>query len=425
MRFFISAIAAVCLVSACGGNAPEAPVVALQSKTSGNAVALTDVTLEGARDAFTIARTDTGYRVTNLATGAVADYSNVRRFNFTDTTLAFDLEGTAGQGFRLYQAAFNRTPDLDGLGFWVNAIDKGIAVGDVASAFVASPEFKAAYGNTPSNAEIVNRYYENVLHRTPDSSGTAFWIGVLESKAASVADVLLGFTDSAENKAGVAASIANGITFTSPAAVAQFGNANLVRYKAYSEKGTTSPLGSTIVRAIGEAKAQLVVAGLFGATLSGFDAGGNASAIEGQFQQLRSFHGNFLQVCGALVSPGLGSSFVMVNSNATEVSIAELAGKSFTFYESCSDSGERMTFNIDGSASYSEPGAPLTIVSAADMRQVFSAAGKPEDDGERYYFKAYKLTVGQGARYAIVDIGRRTVHGLEFGNASLAIEVTN
>lgn len=426
MRLFMSAIAAACLVTACGGSAPESPVIALESRTSGKALAmLTDVSLEGARDAFTIAKTDTGYRVTSLATGTVADYSNVRRFNFSDTTLAFDLDGTAGQGFRLYQAAFNRTPDLDGLGFWVNAIDKGIAVGDVANAFVASAEFKAAYGATPSNVEIVNRYYENVLRRPADSGGTAFWIGVLESKAATVADVLLGFTDSGENKSGVASTIANGISFTSPAAVAQFGNANLVRYKAYSQKGTISPLGSTIVRELGEPKAQLVVAGLYGATLSDFDAGGNATAIEGQFSQLRSFHGNFLQVCGATVSPGLGSSFVMVNSSATEVGIAELAGKSFTFYEGCADSGERMTFNADGSASYSEPGAALTLSSAANMRQVFSAGGKTEDDGEVYYFRAYKLTVGQRTHYVIVDLGRDSVAGTGYGNASLAIEVTN
>ncbi|WP_460452289.1 calcium-binding protein [Alsobacter sp. SYSU BS001988] len=37
------------------------------------------------------------------------------RIQFTDGILALDLDGNAGQGYRIYQAAFARTPDKGGL----------------------------------------------------------------------------------------------------------------------------------------------------------------------------------------------------------------------------------------------------------------------------------------------------------------------
>ena len=40
--------------------------------------------------------------------------------------LALDINGTAGQVYRLYQAAFDRKPDLVGLGYW---IEPGICPG--------------------------------------------------------------------------------------------------------------------------------------------------------------------------------------------------------------------------------------------------------------------------------------------------------
>ena len=52
-------------------------------------------------------------------TGGFDTLLNIERLRFTDATLAFDTAGNAGQTYRLYQAAFNRTPDLAGLGGWI------------------------------------------------------------------------------------------------------------------------------------------------------------------------------------------------------------------------------------------------------------------------------------------------------------------
>jgi Ca2+-binding RTX toxin-like protein len=137
----------------------------------------------------------------------------VERVTFADTTVALDTDGAAGQAYRFYRAAFDRTPDLPGLGFWIGAMDKGSSVQDLAAGFSTSKEFNDMYGGA-SNADIVSRLYHNVLHRTPEQAGYDYWLHVLDNKQASLSDVLAAFSESAENKDAVADLIANGILFT-------------------------------------------------------------------------------------------------------------------------------------------------------------------------------------------------------------------
>ena len=146
--------------------------------------------------------------------GGVDKLINVERVFFSDKAIAFDTAGNGGEAYRVYQAAFNRNPDMDGLGFWMNALDQGATLKDVGSGFVSSAEFKAAYGENPSNAEIVNKFYQNVLHRTGESGGIAFWNGVLDQHAATVAEVLVGFSESLENQVALIGVLQNGFAYT-------------------------------------------------------------------------------------------------------------------------------------------------------------------------------------------------------------------
>jgi len=165
------------------------------------------------------------YKVTHDASGwHVADQRSsgtdgtdtlqgVERVTFADATVALDTDGVAGQAYRFYRAAFDRTPDLPGLGFWIGAMDKGSSVQDLAAGFSTSKEFTTMYGGA-SNADIVGKLYHNVLHRTPEQAGYDYWLGVLNDHKASLSDVLAAFSDSAENKDAVADLIADGILFT-------------------------------------------------------------------------------------------------------------------------------------------------------------------------------------------------------------------
>ena len=55
-----------------------------------------------------------------------------------------------GEAYRLYQAAFNRTPDTPGLRGWVTNLDNGMSLNAVAQGFVGSAEFANAYAGLSS-----------------------------------------------------------------------------------------------------------------------------------------------------------------------------------------------------------------------------------------------------------------------------------
>jgi len=127
--------------------------------------------------------------------------------------VALDIDGNAGQAYRLYRAAFDRAPDEFGIGFWISRLDLGTSLKAVANAFVASNEFKTMYGANPGNAELVAKFYINILDRAPDAAGSAFWTQMLDSGAVSRADVLLAFSESPEHVATLVGTVQQGIGY--------------------------------------------------------------------------------------------------------------------------------------------------------------------------------------------------------------------
>ena len=169
----------------------------------------------GKRGDYTVTLLADGSATVSTAGADGSDHlSQVERLQFGDTMVAIDINGDGGQAFRIYQAAFNRTPDLAGLGYWIAQMDKGLSLDDVARGFVQSAEFQSLYGANPSNADIVTRFYANVLHRAPDAAGAAYWTGVLDSHAATSAAVLAQFSESAENQAALVGVTQHGIAYT-------------------------------------------------------------------------------------------------------------------------------------------------------------------------------------------------------------------
>lgn len=208
-------------LSACGGSgftdkAPQsqAPDVVVSSTTGGGRMAAGVTTFSGNRANYTVVKTTTGVTVTdNVGAGGSMTLVAPTRLVFADAGIAFDVNGIAGKAYRIYQAAFNRTPDLAGLGYWIEQMDKGQTLDAVAGQFIGSPEFVTQYGLNPSNRDMVGKFYQNVLHRIPDQAGFDYWVKVLDTNAASSASVLAGFGESPENQAQVVAAIANGISY--------------------------------------------------------------------------------------------------------------------------------------------------------------------------------------------------------------------
>jgi hypothetical protein len=153
--------------------------------------------------------------VVNSAEGQDAT-TNIQRFEFSDGVLAFDIQGNAGNAYRLYQAAFDRTPDTAGLSFWTHQLDLGLNIQTVAQDFVNSSEFQTVYGVNPTNEHIVDLFYQNVLGRLPDAAGLAFWVNQLNA-GTPVGAVLEGFAVSSENHGLVDPKLVGGIHLDSSA----------------------------------------------------------------------------------------------------------------------------------------------------------------------------------------------------------------
>lgn len=139
---------------------------------------------------------------------------NVERLLFDDMALAFDVSGNGGQIYRLYQAAFNRTPDSGGLGFWMHQMDEGISLDTIASYFADSPEFREMYGSNLSNATLVDKLYQNILHRAGDAEGVKFWNNYLDNLGGTQAKTLAYFGESVENQQALASIIGSGFAYT-------------------------------------------------------------------------------------------------------------------------------------------------------------------------------------------------------------------
>ena len=199
-----------------GGNGNDSFLASSGGDFYNGGAGIDTVVYTGTRASHTVTKTSGSATITvnkpnTLATDALVD---VDRLQFSDNkVIAFDIENIAGQAYRMYQAAFDRKPDAGGLGYWIAAMDKGASLSDVAAGFMNSQEFKNLYGTSPTNAELVTRLYQNVLDRAPDSGGFAYWTGLLDSKQRTTMDVMIGFSESPENKAAVLGSISGGMEY--------------------------------------------------------------------------------------------------------------------------------------------------------------------------------------------------------------------
>ena len=137
---------------------------------------------------------------------------NIERLRFSNGVDALDIGvgQIGGMAYRIYKAAFNRTPDNGGLKYWMGRMDAGTSVTDVAAGFIYSAEFIALYGSNSQDGDFITRVYSNVLGRAPDAGGYNYWVGRLSS-GSTRQRVLAEFSESPENINNVAATIANGI----------------------------------------------------------------------------------------------------------------------------------------------------------------------------------------------------------------------
>jgi Ca2+-binding RTX toxin-like protein len=169
----------------------------------------------GASTNYTITKTATGFTITDK-TGADGTDTllNVERLQFSDTTVGLDADGIGGEAYRIYKAAFNRTPDKVGLGYWISQMDNGLSLDDVAGHFIESAEFQNMYGANPTAEAFLSKVYTNVLGRSYDQAGYDWWLNEMKTvPTVTMTYVLAQFSESAENKVALATVIGSGFTY--------------------------------------------------------------------------------------------------------------------------------------------------------------------------------------------------------------------
>ena len=113
-----------------------------------------------------------------------------------------EFRGRFGPLVRLYYAYFRRVPDYAGLMYWFDRMyprsGTPTSLDQVSDAFALSGEFVNTYGPL-NNAGFITRVYQNVLGRSPDAAGYAYWLGQLDVGMPR-GQVMTSFSQSTENQ---------------------------------------------------------------------------------------------------------------------------------------------------------------------------------------------------------------------------------
>lgn len=97
----------------------------------------------------------------------------------------------------IYSTALGRAPDAEGRAYWVETLRQGMRVQDLGTYFYGSNEYFTRAG---SAGAYVDALYRELLGRSADETGRAFWVDQLERRGARPADVAAGFYASLESR---------------------------------------------------------------------------------------------------------------------------------------------------------------------------------------------------------------------------------
>lgn len=148
-------------------------------------------------------------------TGGTTYTNNVERLRFNDVDVAVDFNGNTGQVYRMYKAVLGREPDESGLTHWIDYMDKGGNVFGMADSFLGSEEFNSKFwGARPDSAKtLISLLYESTQHKGHDPVGTEYWLDQINSGESTLAEVVVGFSESFHHKVALVGVQNTGIIY--------------------------------------------------------------------------------------------------------------------------------------------------------------------------------------------------------------------
>ncbi|MFZ6818399.1 DUF4214 domain-containing protein [Undibacterium sp. Ji22W] len=206
------------MLSACGGESVQFDgSLKLQAAPMAAAPGAT-VSFPNSRNNYLITRTATGFEIRDLkgiaaAVQVAADASLLFSDMSVNLTIGEQSKTLSANNLRtlieLYIAFFNRVPDADGLGYWIQQMKAGMTVDQLANNFYAAAvqyPTLTGYSSTMTNAEFVKIIYKNVLGRSgtnaPPDADVNYWAGELTSGKASKGTLVTTMLNSAHSFVG-------------------------------------------------------------------------------------------------------------------------------------------------------------------------------------------------------------------------------
>jgi hypothetical protein len=101
----------------------------------------------------------------------------IERLRFEDADVALDIDGHAGDAYRLLFAALGAAPPAELLGQWIEAFDAGRQMDEVATAIID------AYAPAIGSRELVTLLYGNIAGAPPDAQTLEHYSELAESGA--------------------------------------------------------------------------------------------------------------------------------------------------------------------------------------------------------------------------------------------------
>ncbi len=205
------------LISACGGSggsfSDSLPTKLMATTTVSNPV----VSFSANRSNYAIAKTSSGYSVTDrVGSAGVVNVLSGSTLKFTDLSVSLamgDLADTISSTdlqslIELYIAFFNRLPDAEGMTYWIGQRKSGSTIAQIAESFYnAGVQYTAqtGYSAQMSNTAFVSIIYQNVLGRTgstaPTDAELNYWAVELQSGRATKGSLISTMLDAARSYA--------------------------------------------------------------------------------------------------------------------------------------------------------------------------------------------------------------------------------
>ena len=151
----------------------------------------------GARSGYQLTKTSTGWQVANAGgTDGTDALSGVERLQFSDTSVALDLDGNAGKVAKIIGAVLGKAalanPTYVGIG--LKLFDQGLSDDQIAKAAL-----NAALGANPTSSQIVDAVYRNIFDAAAPEGLKANYVGLLDKGTISASALVLSAMETSFN----------------------------------------------------------------------------------------------------------------------------------------------------------------------------------------------------------------------------------